>query len=41
MSLVSTNWLIDNLNNVKIIDSSWHLPNQNRNAIKNILMNIL
>ncbi len=32
MSLVSTNWLIENLNNVKIIDSSWHLPNQNRNA---------
>ena len=34
MSLVSTNWLIENLNNVKIIDSSWHLPNQNRNAKK-------
>ena len=34
MSLVSTNWLIENLNNVKIIDSSWHLPNQNRNPKK-------
>ena len=32
MSLVSTNWLFSNLDNVKIIDSSWHLPNQNRNA---------
>ena len=34
MSLVSTNWLFNNLDNVKIIDSSWHLPNQNRNAYK-------
>tara|TARA_B100000073_G_scaffold344919_1_gene352802 strand:+ start:840 stop:1658 length:819 start_codon:yes stop_codon:yes gene_type:complete len=34
MSLVSTNWLLSNLDNVKIIDSSWHLPNQNRNAYK-------
>ena len=34
MSLVSTDWLFNNLNNVKIIDSSWHLPNQNRNAHK-------
>ena len=34
MSLVSTNWLFSNLDNVKIIDSSWHLPNQNRNAYK-------
>tara|TARA_B100000674_G_scaffold98960_1_gene71719 strand:+ start:432 stop:1250 length:819 start_codon:yes stop_codon:yes gene_type:complete len=32
MSLVSTDWLLENLNSVKIIDSSWHLPNQNRNA---------
>tara|TARA_B100000029_G_scaffold446308_1_gene467358 strand:+ start:1074 stop:1892 length:819 start_codon:yes stop_codon:yes gene_type:complete len=34
MSLVSTDWLFNNLNNVKIIDSSWHLPNQNRNPFK-------
>ena len=34
MSLVTTEWLLDNLNNVKIIDSSWHLSNQNRNAFK-------
>jgi len=33
MSLVTTDWLLENLNDVKIIDSSWHLPNQNRNAI--------
>ncbi len=34
MSIVTTNWLFNNLDRVKIIDSSWHLPNQNRNAIK-------
>ncbi len=34
MSLVTTDWLFENLHNVKIIDSSWHLPNQNRNAHK-------
>jgi thiosulfate/3-mercaptopyruvate sulfurtransferase len=33
MSLVSTNWLNDNLNKVKIIDASWHLV-KNRNAIE-------
>ena len=32
MSLISTDWLFNNLKNVKIIDSSWHLPNQNRSA---------
>ena len=34
MSIVTTDWLIDNLNKVKIIDSSWHLPNQKRDSIK-------
>ena len=34
MSLINTDWLLENLNNVKIIDSSWHLPNQKRNAEK-------
>ncbi len=34
MPLVSTDWLFNNINNVKIIDSSWHLPNQKRNAYK-------
>ena len=34
MSIVTSNWLINNLDKVKIIDSSWHLPNQKRDAIK-------
>ena len=34
MSLVNTDWLYNNLNKVKILDSSWHLPTQNRNALK-------
>ena len=33
MTLVSTDWLSENLNKVKIIDASWHLV-KNRNAIK-------
>ena len=33
MTLVSTNWLNENLNKVKIIDASWHLV-KNRNAIE-------
>ena len=33
MSLVSTSWLNENLNKVKIIDASWHLI-KNRNAIE-------
>ena len=33
MTLVSTDWLNNNLNKVKIIDASWHLA-KNRNAIK-------
>ena len=32
MSLVSTEWLENNHSKVKIIDSSWHMPNTNRNA---------
>jgi len=32
MSLVKTNWLEKNLNNVKIIDCSWHMPQTNRNG---------
>jgi len=34
MSLVNTNWLENNLNNVKIIDCSWHMPQVNRNAFE-------
>jgi thiosulfate/3-mercaptopyruvate sulfurtransferase len=33
MTLVSTNWLSQNLNKVKIVDASWHLV-KNRNALK-------
>ena len=33
MTLVSTNWLNENLNKVKIIDASWHLV-KNRNAVE-------
>ena len=33
MTLVSTNWLDENLNKVKIIDASWHLA-KNRNAVE-------
>jgi len=32
MSIVSTEWLHNNHSKVKIIDSSWHMPNVNRNA---------
>ena len=32
--LKTTDWLAQNINNVKILDASWHLPNSNRNAFK-------
>ena len=32
MSLVSTNWLENNLNKVKIFDSSWHMPATKRDG---------
>ena len=32
--LVTTDWLNKNLNRVKILDASWHLPNSNRDAFK-------
>ena len=34
MSLVETDWLEKNINNVKIIDSSWHMPQTKRNGFK-------
>ena len=34
MTIVSTNWLNKNLNKVKILDCSWHLPSANRDALK-------
>ena len=32
MSLVETNWIEKNLNNLKIIDCSWHMPQAKRNG---------
>ena len=32
MSLVETDWLEKNQNNVKIIDCSWHMPQTKRNG---------
>ena len=34
MSLVETNWLEKNLDNVKIIDCSWHMPQTKRNGFE-------
>ena len=34
MNLVSTDWLDQNLNKVKIFDASWHMPTSKRNAKK-------
>ena len=37
MSLVDTNWLEEKINNVKIIDCSWHMPQTNRNGFEEYL----
>ena len=34
MSLVETDWLEKNLNNVKILDCSWHMPQTKRNGFE-------
>ena len=34
MPLVNTNWLEKNLDKVKIIDCSWHMPQTKRNYRK-------
>jgi len=34
MSLVDTDWLQENINQVKVIDCSWHMPAESRNAEK-------
>ncbi len=34
MSIVSTQWLSKNYSNVKIIDSSWHMPTTDRNGFE-------
>ena len=31
-NLVSTDWLKKNIENVRIIDATWHMPNTKRNA---------
>ena len=33
MSLVETDWLEKNLENVKIIDCSWHMPQTKRDGL--------
>ena len=38
MSLVSTDWLEKNFNDVKILDASWHMPSTNRDAYKEFLI---
>ena len=37
--LVSSEWLEKNINNVKILDASWHLPNVHRNALEEYKLN--
>ncbi len=34
MSLVDTNWLENNIDKVKIIDCSWHMPQTQRNGFE-------
>ena len=38
MSVVSTEWLFKNKNNLKIIDCSWHMPNLKRDPYKEYLL---
>ena len=40
MSLVETDWLEKNINNVKVIDCSWHMPQTKRDGFKNIKFSI-
>ena len=37
--LVSTGWLNKNLEKVKVLDASWHLPNVERNALEEYKLN--
>ena len=37
--LVSTSWLNDNLDKVKILDASWHLPNVKRDSFEEFKKN--
>ena len=36
-NLVSTDWLEKNLNNVRILDASWHMPSTGRNPMDEFL----
>ena len=38
MSIVSTEWLNENLNSVKILDCSWHLPLEKRNPYDEFIL---
>ena len=40
MSLVETDWLFNNLDKVKIIDCSWHMPQTKRNGFEEYKKNI-
>ena len=37
MSLVSTEWLANNINNLKVLDCSWHMPSVNRDSYNEYL----
>ena len=39
--LVSTEWLDKNLDKVKVLDASWHLPNVKRNGLEEYNQNTL
>ena len=39
MFLVETDWLEKNLDKVKIIDCSWHMPQANRDGYKEYTIN--
>ena len=34
MSLATTDWVLDNLDSLKIIDASWHMPVHKRDPAK-------
>ena len=39
MSLVETDWLEENISNVKIIDCSWHMPQTKRDGFTEYKIN--
>ena len=32
-TLVTTNWLANNLDDVRVLDATWHMPNTGKNAL--------